>query len=47
MHKPGFPVLHIGSRMVVTKEQFIQWVSANESAHYAVPSKYMLFGVAQ
>ena len=26
MHKPGFPVLRIGNRMVVPKEQFIQWV---------------------
>lgn len=25
-HEPGFPVLHVGSRMVVPKEQFIQWV---------------------
>ena len=27
MYKPGFPVLRIGNRMVVPKEQFIQWVS--------------------
>ena len=27
MHEPGFPVLRIGSRIVVPKEQFIQWVS--------------------
>ncbi|WP_130849608.1 helix-turn-helix transcriptional regulator [Intestinimonas timonensis] len=27
MHEPGFPVLHIGNRMVVPKEQFIQWVN--------------------
>ena len=26
VHKPGFPVLRIGNRMVVPKEQFIQWV---------------------
>ena len=26
MHEPGFPVLEIGSRMVVPKEQFIRWV---------------------
>ena len=26
MHEPGFPVLCIGNRMVVPKEQFIQWV---------------------
>ena len=27
MHEPGFPVLKIGSRMVVPKEQFIRWVN--------------------
>lgn len=26
MHEPGFPVLRVGSRIVVLKEQFIQWV---------------------
>ena len=26
MHEPDFPVLRVGSRMVVPKEQFIQWV---------------------
>ena len=26
MHEPGFPVLRVGSRMVVPKEQFIQRV---------------------
>ncbi len=26
MHDPGFPVLRVGSRMVVPKEKFIQWV---------------------
>ncbi len=25
MHEAGFPVLKIGSRMVVPKEKFIQW----------------------
>lgn len=25
MHEPGFPVLHVGSHMVVPKEKFIQW----------------------
>ena len=29
MHEPGFPVLRIGSRMVVPKDQFIQWVEAH------------------
>ena len=27
MHEPGFPVLCMGNRMVVPKEQFIQWVN--------------------
>ena len=26
MHEPGFPVLRVGSRMVVPKEKFTQWV---------------------
>lgn len=26
MHEPGFPVLKVGSRMVVPKEQLIRWV---------------------
>ncbi len=26
MHEEGFPTLRIGSRMVVPKEKFIQWV---------------------
>ena len=26
MHQPDFPVLRVGSRMVVSKEKFIQWV---------------------
>ena len=26
MREPGFPVLRVGSRLVVPKEQFIQWV---------------------
>ncbi len=29
MHEAGFPVLKIGSRMVVPKEKFIQWVEQN------------------
>ena len=29
MHEPDFPVLRVGSRMVVPKEQFIQWVNAH------------------
>ena len=27
MHEPDFPVLKIGSRMVVPKEKFVEWVS--------------------
>lgn len=26
MHEPGFLVLKVGSRMVVPKEKFVQWV---------------------
>ena len=26
MHEAGFPILKIGNRMVVPKEQFIRWV---------------------
>lgn len=29
MHEEGFPVLKVGSRMVVPKEQFILWVERN------------------
>ncbi|WP_297870874.1 AlpA family transcriptional regulator [uncultured Oscillibacter sp.] len=29
MHTSGFPVLRVGSRMVVPKEKFIQWVEQN------------------
>ena len=29
MHERGFPVLRIGSRMVVPKEKFRAWVEAN------------------
>ena len=28
MHEPGFPTLKVGSRMVVPKEKFMAWVSA-------------------
>lgn len=28
MHQPDFPVIKVGSRMVVPKEQFMAWVSA-------------------
>ena len=26
MHQPDFPVLRVGSRMVVLQEKFIQWM---------------------
>lgn len=28
MHQPDFPVMKVGSRMVVPKEKFTEWVSA-------------------
>ncbi len=31
MHEEGFPTLRIGSRMVVPKEKFIQWVEEHRS----------------
>ena len=27
MNEPGFPVLRVGSRMVVPKEKFVEWAS--------------------
>ena len=27
LHEPGYPVLKIGSRLVVPKEKFMEWVS--------------------
>lgn len=32
MHRDGFPTLRIGSRMVVPKEKFIQWVEEHTKA---------------
>lgn len=29
LHDPGFPVMRVGNRMVVPKEQFIQWVRSH------------------
>jgi len=29
MHEKGFPVLKVGNRLVVPKEDFISWVRAN------------------
>ncbi len=31
MHEDGFPTLRIGSRMVVPKEKFVQWVEEHRS----------------
>lgn len=31
MRVPGFPALHIGNRIVVPKEKFIQWVETNSN----------------
>lgn len=28
MNEPSFPVLRVGSRMVVPKEKFVEWVDA-------------------
>ena len=40
MHEPGFPVLRIGNRMVVPKEQFIQWVKEHTGRWCMRYSKY-------
>ncbi len=29
MHEPDFPILKVGSRMVVPKEKFVEWVEKN------------------
>lgn len=29
MHEPDFPTLKVGSRMVVPKEKFVEWVNAH------------------
>ncbi len=31
MHEKGFPVLKVGSRMVVPKEKFVAWVEQHTS----------------
>ena len=31
MHQPDFPVLRVGSRMLVPKEKFIQWAEDRKS----------------
>lgn len=37
MHEPGFPVLKVGSRMVVPKEPFILWVQEHTGNDHGVP----------
>ncbi len=46
LHEDGFPTLRVGSRMVVPKEQFLQWVSdhmeggnADEAAGHAIQTR--------
>ena len=34
MHQPDFPVMKVGSRMVVPKEKFTEWVSAQAKGGY-------------
>ena len=29
MHEPDFPVLKVGSRLVVPKEKFVEWVQCH------------------
>ena len=31
MHKPDFPILKVGGRMVVPKEKFVKWVERHTS----------------
>ena len=31
MHEADFPILKVGSRMVVPKEKFVEWVERNTS----------------
>ena len=34
MHSKGFPTLRIGKRMMVSKEQFINWVEMKSGEQY-------------
>ena len=36
MHERDFPTLRVGSRMVVPKEQFIEWVFADAKEKHAM-----------
>ena len=44
LHDPGFPVMRVGNRMVVPKEQFIQWVSEDvfKRQAYRIPTAYLI-----
>ena len=42
MHEPDFPVLRVGSRMVVPKEKFIQWVRSIREVRDEVQRKFFL-----
>ena len=37
MHEPGIPVLKVGSRMVVPKEQFIRWIQEHTGNGHGAP----------
>ena len=37
MHEPGFPVLKVGSRMVVPKEQCIRWIQEHTGNGHGAP----------
>lgn len=43
MHEKDFPVLKIGSRMVVPKEKFIAWVEQNTTGGSACDSFILTF----
>ena len=36
MHEADFPVLKVGSRMVVPKEKFVEWVERNTKGSWSV-----------
>ena len=36
-HEPCFPVLKVGSRMVVPKEQFIRWIQEHTGNGHGAP----------
>ena len=49
MHEPGFPVLKIGSRMVVPKEQFTRWgrwkIRYGSGTYFSLPDEIFLLGL--